>query len=40
MNTRLTTWAAQTAEAYDRIARAYGDDAPAFYIERQSIMEQ
>ena len=33
MNTRLTTWAAQTAEAYDRIARAYGDDAPAFYTQ-------
>ena len=33
MNTRLNTWATKTAEAYDRIARAQGDDAPAFYTQ-------
>ena len=33
INTRLNTWAAQTAEAYDKIARTYGDDAPAFYTQ-------
>ena len=33
MNTRLNRWAAKTAEAYDRIARAHGDDAPAFYTQ-------
>lgn len=33
MNAQLNTWAAKTAEAYDRIACAYGDDAPAFYTQ-------
>ena len=33
MNTQLNTWAAKTAEAYDRIARTYGNNAPAFYTQ-------
>ena len=33
MNTQLNAWADKTAEAYDRIARAQGDDAPAFYTQ-------
>lgn len=33
MNIQLNTWAAKTAEAYDRIARTHGDDAPAFYTQ-------
>ena len=33
MNIQLNTWAANTAEAYDRIARTHGDDAPAFYTQ-------
>ena len=32
MNTQLNTWAAKTAEAYDKIAHTY-NNAPAFYTQ-------